>query len=80
MTLGEAFTIRLKELLKQHNLTLHKFLITNCIARSTIVNIMKGNTRCPTLAVVYQVADGFNMSVIEFLDCPEFKRDDLEYN
>lgn len=80
MTLGEAFTIRLKELLKQHNLTLHKFLTTNCIARSTIVNIMKGNTRCPTLAVVYQVADGFNMSVIEFLDCPEFKRDDLEYN
>ena len=79
MTLGEAFTIRLNELLKERNISLHKFLKDSCIARSTIVNIMKGNTKCPTLAIIYQVADGFNMTPLEFLDNEVFKREDLEY-
>ena len=48
MTLGEAFTTRLTELLQERNISLHKFLKDSCIARSTIVNIMKGNTNCPT--------------------------------
>lgn len=79
MKLGEAFSIRLNELLKERNITLHKFLKDSCIARSTIVNIMLGNTKSPTLALVYQVADGFNMTPIEFLDHPIFKRSDLDY-
>ena len=79
MTLGEAFTIRLTELLKERNISLHKFLKDNCIARSTIVNIMKGNTKCPTLAIIYQVADGFKMTPIEFLSDNVFQREDLEY-
>ncbi len=79
MKLGEAFSIRIKELLKERNISLHKFLKDSCIARSTIVNIMLGNTKSPTLALVYQVADGFNMTPLEFLDHPVFKRSDLEY-
>lgn len=79
MKLGEAFSIRIKELLKERNITLHKFLKDSCIARSTIVNIMLGNTKSPTLALVFQVADGFNMTPLEFLDHPVFKRSDLEY-
>ena len=79
MTLGQAFTIRFNELLKRTNLSLYKFLKDNCIARSTIINIQKGNTKSPTLAIIYQVAEAFNMTPIEFLDSPIFKRDDLEY-
>lgn len=79
MTLGEAFTIRLTELLQERNISLHKFLKDSCIARSTIVNIMKGNTKCPTLAIIYQVADGFGISPLEFLNNEVFKREDLEY-
>ncbi|MDY4592218.1 MAG: hypothetical protein SO434_02270 [Eubacteriales bacterium] len=79
MTLGEAFTIRFQQLLKEKNVSLHRFLKDNCIARSTIVNIIKGNTKCPTLAIIYQVADGFQMSPLEFLDNDVFKREDLEY-
>ena len=79
MTLGEAFSIRLRELLAEKNITLYKFLKTSCIPRSTVVNIEKGNTKCPTLALIYQVAEGFGITPIEFLDCPVFKREDLEY-
>ena len=79
MTLGEAFTTRLTELLQERNISLHKFLKDSCIARSTIVNIMKGNTKCPTLAIIYRVADGFAITPLEFLDNEVFKREDLEY-
>ena len=79
MTLGEAFTIRINELLKQKHISLHKFVKDNSIARSTIVNIMRGNTKSPTLAIVYQVADGFGLSILKFLDDEVFKRNDLDY-
>jgi len=79
MTLGQAFSIRLRGLLQERGLTLHKFLKDNCIARSTIVNIERGNTKSPTLAIVYQVAEGFGMSYLQFLDDPVFKREDLEF-
>jgi len=79
MTLGEAFTIRLRELLDENKISLHKFLKDSCIPRSTIVNIEKGNTKSPTLAIIYQVASGFNISYLEFLDHPAFKNENIEY-
>ena len=79
MTLGQAFTIRLTSILKERNITLHKFLKDSCIPRSTIVNIMKGNTKCPTLAIIYQVADGLNMTPIEFLNNEIFRNENLDY-
>ena len=79
MTLGQAFIIRLTSILKERNITLHKFLKDSCIPRSTIVNIMKGNTKCPTLAIIYQVADGLNMTPIEFLNNEIFRNENLDY-
>ncbi len=79
MTLGRAFSIRLRELLKERNLSLHKFLKENSIARSTIVNIEKGNTKSPTLAIIYQVAHGFGMTHIEFLNAPIFFDAEIEF-
>ena len=79
MTVGQAFSIRLRGLLEERKISLYKFLKDNCIARSTIINIERGNTKSPTLAIVFQVASGFGMSVVEFLDHPVFKREDLEF-
>ncbi len=79
MTTGEAFSIRLTKILNERNISLHKFVKDNCIARSTVVNILKGNTKSPTLAILFQVCSGLNMTPIEFLDDPIFVRDDIEY-
>ena len=40
MTFGEAFSIRFKELLKERNIGMYKFLRQNCIAKSTMTNII----------------------------------------
>lgn len=79
MTLGEAFTIRINELLKERNVSLYKFLKENSIARSTIVNIANGKTKCPTLATVYQVAYAFSMTPVEFLSHPLFDGNEVDY-
>ena len=79
MTLSEAFTIRFDELLKKRNISAYKFLKANCIARSTINNIRKGNTKSPTLALIYQVSKGFGISHLEFLCHPVFFRDDIDF-
>ncbi len=79
MTLGKAFSIRLRALLKERNMSLHKFAIDACIPRSTLVNIEKGNTKSPTLALIYQVCNAFNITPIQFLDDPIFKRDDIDF-
>lgn len=79
MTLGQAFTKRLRDLLKERKISLHKFLKDSCIARSTIVNIFEGNTKCPTLAIIYQVANGLGMTHIEFLNHPIFFSEEIEY-
>lgn len=79
MTLGEAFAKRFTNLLNEKNISLYKFAKDSCIPRSTLNNILVGNTKSPTLALVYQVADGFNMSYLEFLDDPIFNSENLEF-
>ena len=79
MTLGKAFSIRMRKLLNERNITLYKFLKENSIARSTIVNIENGNTKSPTLAIIYQVAYAFGMTPIEFLNDPIFLNNEIEY-
>ena len=79
MTVGEAFTKRFITLLNERNISLYKFSKDSCIPRSTLNNILLGNTKSPTLALVYQVVDGFNMSYLEFLDDPIFANINIEY-
>lgn len=79
MTLVTAFSKRFNELLKKDGRTIYKFLKDNCIARSTITNILDGKTKSPTLAIVYQVAYAFKMTPIEFLKHPIFLNEDIEY-
>ena len=79
MTLGQAFSIRLSEILEERKLSVHRFVKETCIPRSTIVNLLKGNTKSPTLALIYQVADGLNMTYLEFLDHPVFRNKDIDF-
>ena len=81
MTLGQAFKIRFNELLSKDKdkRTLYKFLKDNCIARSTIKNILDGNTKSPTLTIIYQVSYAFNITPLEFLNHPVFLSDDIDF-
>ena len=80
MTLGKAFIKRLKEILDSKKIkSLHSFLKDNCIPRSTIINLENGNTKSPTLALVYRVAYALDMSPIEFLNDIIMLNDDIDF-
>ncbi|MEG1706725.1 MAG: helix-turn-helix transcriptional regulator [Clostridia bacterium] len=80
MKLSEAFAIRLNELLSIKGESVYKFCKTNGIGRSTIVNLISGDTKSPTLSTIYQVSNALDISPLEFLNCNAFKREDIEYD
>ena len=78
MTLGKAFSIRLETYLKEKKITLHKFIKDSGIARSTLTNLLRGNSKGPTLRIIYQTARGLGISPLVFLDCDLFQNDEIE--
>jgi len=77
MTLGEAFRLRLEGYLKERGISLYRFVKDSCISRSTITNLLLGNSGAPNLRTLYQVARGLGVSVVEFLDCELFEDEGL---
>lgn len=78
MKLSEAFKIRLESILEERGETVYHFCKENGIGRSTIVNLMNGGTKSPTLSTIYQVSDALEISPIEFLSDPIFSKENIE--
>ena len=78
MTISQAVTQRIKELLKQNNLTQYKLEQKACLSHDTIKSIMKGKTKGVNLKTIISIADGFDMNVAQFLDCSIFEYDNLD--
>ena len=79
ITINEAFKIRLEYFLREKNITLYKLCKESGVARSTITSILNGLAKSPTLATVYQVANGLDMTLIDFLDCDLFRDENVDF-
>lgn len=79
MVISEAVSKRINELLSEKGWSLYKLSKESCVPPSTLKNIYNGHTKSPTLAVIYQIADAFGMTPIEFLNHPIFDKDNIEY-
>ncbi len=77
MHINEAVTIRTKELLKKCNMTQYKLEQKCGLSHETLKSIMKGKTKGVTLKTLVIIADGFDMSVSEFLSSDLFLYDNL---
>lgn len=80
MEISEAVTSRVKELLKEKNLTQYKLEHNACISHETLKSIMKGKTKGVNLKTLIAISDGFGMKVCEFLNSPLFDYDNLNMN
>lgn len=78
MNICQAVTKRIRKLLKERNMTLYALEQEACILHGTMMRIIHGNNKNITLKTVMQIASGFNMKLIEFLDDPIFESDDIE--
>lgn len=78
MKLCEAFDRRLQELIKGRYESVYEFCIQNGIARSTIENLKRGNSKSPKLSTVYEVSSALGISPLEFLDTEIFLPENIE--
>ncbi|MBO5654465.1 MAG: helix-turn-helix transcriptional regulator [Clostridia bacterium] len=78
MTVSEAVARRISNLLKERNMTQYRLEKNSNIQHGTMQCIMNGRNKTVTLSIVIMIANGFGMTVDEFLDDPLFKSEELE--
>ncbi len=77
MNISQAVALRIIELLKIHNISQYKLEQNACISHDTIKSIMKGKAKGVNLKTLITIAEGFNITISEFLNSDLFKYDNL---
>lgn len=78
MNISQAVAVRITELLKVKNITQYRLAKNACISHDTLKSIMKGKAKGVNLKTVIAIADGFGMTVSEFLNSDLFNYDNLD--
>lgn len=74
---NHALAERIKELLKEKNMTRYRLAMNSGITHSTLKNIMHETVKDNLLSTTILIASGFDMTVSEFLDSPLFSEENL---
>ena len=78
MTLSEATAKRIDDYLFSRGITLYKLAKDAGLPLATLQNLYRGNMKSPTLAIVFKIAQGLQITVEEFLDSELFRSSILE--
>ncbi len=78
MTVIDAVAKRVEDLLKEKNMTQYRLEQNSGIQHGHMQWIMSGKSKTVTLSTVIMLANGFGMTVIEFLYDDMFKYENLE--
>ena len=78
MNICKAVKIRINKLLVEKNMTLYRLEQKSGILHGTMMCIMGDRNKNVTLKTIYQIADGFDMSIQEFLNDELFRKDNLD--
>lgn len=78
MNISSAVAKRIKELLLEKNMTQYKLERKACLSHDAIKSIMKGKAKGVNLKTLVYIADGFDMTVAEFLNCDLFLYENLD--
>jgi len=74
---NHALVLRINELLKQKNITRYKLAMDSGVSHSTLKNIMHEAVKDNLLSTTILIANGFGMTVSQFLDSPLFSEENL---
>lgn len=78
MTVNKAVALRISELLIKNNMTQYRLEQNSGLSHSRLGCIMREKNKTVTLSTIMMLAQGFNISLLEFLDSPYFDFDKLE--
>ena len=77
MTLSEAVALRIEELMAERKLTQYRLYKLTGVAQTTIGDIRLKRNRSVSLIVIYELTQGFGISLYDFFDSPLFKGDNI---
>ena len=71
MTYSDIYALRIRQLCKNHGITINKLATLAGLKQSTIDNILRGASKNPKVRTLHKIANVFGMTLSEFLDFPE---------
>lgn len=77
MNISLAVAIRIKQLLKQNEISQYRLEQNAGLSHDTVKSIMKGKAKGVNLKTIIAIADGFGMTASEFLASDLFLYDNL---
>lgn len=78
MTTNDAVAKRILKLMEEKHLSQYKIEQKSAVYRGAMSRILNFQNKSVTLATVYKLARGFDMTVLEFLDDELFADDNIE--
>lgn len=78
MTLSKAVATRLDEYLFARKITLYQLAKDAGISIASLQNLYRENTKSPTLALLYKICRGLDVSAQEFLSSDLFSSHNIE--
>ena len=78
MTVCDAVAKRISYLLKVKNMTQYRLEVNSGIQHGSMQCIMNGRNKSVKLGTIMLIAEGFNMTLIEFLDDEIFTSEEIE--
>jgi transcriptional regulator with XRE-family HTH domain len=78
VTVNDAVAMRITALLKEKNMSQYRLEQNSGIQHGSMQCIMNGRNKTVTLSTVILLAEGFGMSLIDFLNDDIFLSSDLE--
>ena len=78
MQLNEAVSARLKELLRERNMTQYQLYIKSGVPKSSIGNIVNCAYDSVKLRVIHEICQGLEINISDFFDSPYFDEPNLE--
>ena len=78
MTVAEAVSIRLEEIMQEKGVTQYRLFKLSGVAQSSISYLRNAKCQSINLVAIYEIMDGLGMELADFFDSPLFKRENLD--
>ena len=79
MTFNEALAARINELLSEKGMTQYRLAMNSGVTAQNIDHIRRQRNQTNAVNIIYQIAQGFGMTLKEFFDSPLFDIENIIY-
>ncbi len=77
MSLGEALSKRLAELMEERNMTAYRLFKLTGVSQTTIADIIKVRNKAVNLRILVELCQGLDIELTEFFDTPFLEMENI---